>query len=173
MMANRRRLLQAAAAGAGTLALPTLARAAAPTLKVWINGDKGWHGLSHACAAFERDTGIAVQVEHPEDAISKFEQAAAAGKGPDVWIWPHDRLGGWSSSGLIAPVTPSAATRAAIDDQAWSAWQLKGATWGWAWRRWRCFTTRSWCQPRRRAGTTCWRSTSGCPRRASTRSAGG
>jgi maltose/maltodextrin transport system substrate-binding protein len=130
MMANRRRLLQAAAAGAGTLALPTLARAAAPTLKVWINGDKGWHGLSHACAAFERDTGIAVQVEHPEDAISKFEQAAAAGKGPDVWIWPHDRLGGWSSSGLIAPVTPSAATRAAIDDQAWSAWQLKGATWG-------------------------------------------
>jgi maltose/maltodextrin transport system substrate-binding protein len=54
----------------------------------------------------------------------------AGGKGPDVWIWPHDRLGSWSSAGLISAVTPSAATRAAIDDLAWSAWQLKGRTWG-------------------------------------------
>ena len=126
--ATRRRLLQAAAAG--VVGLPALARAANPPLKVWINGDKGWHGLAHATAAFERDTGVAVHIEHPEDAISKFEQAAAAGKGPDVWIWPHDRLGSWSSAGLISPVTPSAATRASIDDQAWSAWQLKGQTWG-------------------------------------------
>jgi len=128
MNASRRLVLQAAAAGA--LGLPALARAGSPPLKVWINGDKGWHGLAHARAAFERDTGVAVQVEHPEDAIAKFEQAAAGGKGPDVWIWPHDRLGSWANAGLIAPVTPSAATRSGIDDQAWSAWQLKGATWG-------------------------------------------
>lgn len=128
-MTTRRHLLQAAAAGA--IAMPAFARAATPPpLKLWINGDKGWHGIAQAAAAFERDTGVAVRVEHPEDAISKFEQAAAGGKGPDVWVWPHDRLGSWAGAGLIAPVTPSAATRAAIDDQAWSAWQLKGSTWG-------------------------------------------
>lgn len=128
MTATRRQILQAAAA-AGIVGLPALARAATSPLKVWINGDKGWHGIALAAAAFEHDTGVPVQIEHPEDAISKFEQAAAGGKGPDVWIWPHDRLGSWSSSGLITPVTPSAATRAGIDDQAWSAWQLKGLTW--------------------------------------------
>ena len=96
MSIRRRALLQAAATGA--VGLPAFARAADPTLKVWINGDKGWHGLAHATAAFERDTGVAVHIEHPEDAIAKFEQAAAAGKGPDVWIWPHDRLGSWSSA---------------------------------------------------------------------------
>jgi maltose/maltodextrin transport system substrate-binding protein len=36
-----------------------------------------------------------VTVEHPEDATAKFEQAAAAGKGPDIWMWPHDRAGSW------------------------------------------------------------------------------
>ena len=128
MTTTRRHLLQAVAAG--VVGLPALARAGAVPLKVWINGDKGWHGLALAAAAFERDTSVPVQIEHPEDAISKFEQAAAGGKGPDVWIWPHDRLGSWSSAGLISAVTPSAATRAAIDDQAWSAWQLKGRTWG-------------------------------------------
>jgi len=128
MNTTRRHLLQAVAAGA--VGLPALARAGTPPLKLWINGDKGWHGIAHAAAAFERDTGVAVHIEHPEDAISKFEQAAAGGKGPDVWIWPHDRLGSWSSAGLISAVTPSGATRAAIDDQAWSAWQLKGQTWG-------------------------------------------
>ena len=96
-MTTRRRLLQAAAAGA--VALPAFARASTPPLKVWINGDKGWRGLAFAAAAFERDTGVAVQIEHPEDAIAKFEQSAAAGKGPDVWIWPHDRLGSWASAG--------------------------------------------------------------------------
>jgi len=123
----RRQILRVAAATA--LGLPALARAAVP-LRVWINGDKGWRGIATAAAAFMRDTGVAVQVEHPEDAIGKFEQAAAAGKGPDIWIWPHDRLGSWATAGLIAAVTPSRATRAAIDEQAWSAWLLQDRTWG-------------------------------------------
>jgi len=125
---KRRQLLHAGAASA--LGVPLLARAAAPAaLRVWINGDKGWRGIGHAAGAFRQDTGVEVQVEHPEDAIAKFEQAAAAGKGPDVWIWPHDRLGSWASAGLISAVTPSRATRTAIDGLAWSAWQLQGRTW--------------------------------------------
>ncbi len=82
-------------------------------------------------AAFERETGVAVRVEHPENGISKFEQAASAGKGPDVWIWAHDRAGSWAQSGLIRPIAPARRVREAISPLAWSAWQLGGRSWGW------------------------------------------
>jgi len=129
MRLTRRHLLRTGTGLLAPWALHTVSQAAAPVLKVWINGDKGWRGMAQAAAAFTRDTGVGVVVDHPEDAIAKFEQAAAAGKGPDVWIWPHDRLGSWAASGLIQPVTPSRATRAAIDELAWSAWQLQGRAW--------------------------------------------
>lgn len=123
------------------LSLTTLAALAAPfalqpalaadkgTLLIWINGDKGYEGIAKIGAKFTQDTGIEVKVEHPEDAIAKFEQAAASGKGPDIWIWPHDRAGSWITAGLIAPVTPSKKTVAAIDPMAWSAWNIGGKTW--------------------------------------------
>jgi maltose/maltodextrin transport system substrate-binding protein len=107
-----------------------LAAAEKGRLLVWINGDKGYQGIEQIGAIFTRDTGVPVRVEHPEDAVSKFEQAAAAGKGPDIWIWPHDRAGSWASSGLINPVAPSKALRAAILPLAWEAWDIGGRTWG-------------------------------------------
>ncbi|HEY9026019.1 MAG TPA: maltose/maltodextrin ABC transporter substrate-binding protein MalE, partial [Burkholderiaceae bacterium] len=60
-------------------------------LLIWINGDKGYKGLAKVGEEFKAKTGVEVVVEHPEDAPGKFQQAAAAGKGPDIWIWPHDR----------------------------------------------------------------------------------
>ena len=118
--------------GAATLWLAGLAPVHAAennTLLIWINGDKGYNGIAKAAAQFTKDTGIEVKVEHPEDAISKFEQAAAAGKGPDIWIWPHDRAGSWVSAGLISPVTPSKKTVDAIDPLAWNAWTMGGKRW--------------------------------------------
>jgi maltose/maltodextrin transport system substrate-binding protein len=100
------------------------------SLLIWINGDKGYEGIAKIGEKFTRDTGIKVTVEHPEDAIAKFEQAAAAGKGPDIWMWPHDRAGSWITAGLIAPVTPSKKTVDAIDPLAWKAWNIGGKTWG-------------------------------------------
>ncbi|GAA0756173.1 maltose/maltodextrin ABC transporter substrate-binding protein MalE [Ideonella azotifigens] len=108
----------------------SVAHAADGSLLIWINGDKGYEGIAKIAEKFSADTGIAVKVEHPEDAIAKFEQAAAAGKGPDIWIWPHDRVGSWISAGLIAPVTPSKKTVDAIDPLAWKAWRIGGKTWG-------------------------------------------
>jgi len=100
------------------------------TLLIWINGDKGYEGIAKIAEKFTKETGIPVKVEHPENAIDKFEQATAAGKGPDIWIWPHDRAGSWITGGLIAPVTPSKKTVAAIDPLAWGAWNIGGKTWG-------------------------------------------
>ena len=38
---------------------------------------------------------------------SKFQQAASAGKGPDICACAHDRIGGWFASGLIHAVAPN------------------------------------------------------------------
>jgi len=99
-------------------------------LLVWINGDKGYTGLQKVGDDFTARNAVPVTVEHPEDAPAKFVQAAAAGKGPDVWCWPHDRIGEWISGGLIVPVTPDKKLKDTIDAKAWSAFTVGGKLWG-------------------------------------------
>ena len=108
-----------------------LVRAAEPLrLLVWINPDKGYNGLQKVGAEYAKDTGVQVVVQHPDDAPSKFQAAAGAGKGPDIFCWPHDRAGEWAKSGLIVPVKPRKALHDAIEDSAWQAFQYQGRTWG-------------------------------------------
>jgi maltose/maltodextrin transport system substrate-binding protein len=105
-------------------------QAAPAPLLVWINGDKAYNGLQQVGDSFTRETGVPVVVQHPEGAPDKFQSAAGAGKGPDIFCWPHDRVGEWARSGLIVPVHPSRAVRDAIDDAAWKAFGYQGKTWG-------------------------------------------
>jgi maltose/maltodextrin transport system substrate-binding protein len=132
MKLQRQRLHLVAAAAA--LALGSTigsAQAAEPgKLLIWINGDKGYNGLQKIGDEFAKKTGVQVTVEHPEDAPGKFQQAAAAGKGPDIWIWPHDRIGEWIAGGLLQPVSPSKKVQADIDPLAWKAFTVAGKTWG-------------------------------------------
>jgi maltose/maltodextrin transport system substrate-binding protein len=123
------RFVPALLAAAFTLAVPAHAQEAGKLL-VWINGDKGYNGLQKVGDAFAKKAGVPVTVEHPEDAPGKFAQAAAAGKGPDVFCWPHDRMGEWAKSGLIVPVNPSAKVKGEIEDTAWKAFFYQGKTWG-------------------------------------------
>jgi len=133
-MGSTRRMLSkslAAIALCCAMAAAPAARAAeAGKLLVWINGDKGYNGLQKIGDAFAEKSGVQVTVEHPEDAPGKFQQAAAAGKGPDIWCWPHDRIGEWIQGGLIVPVTPSKAVKDGIDAKAWSAFTVGGKIWG-------------------------------------------
>jgi maltose/maltodextrin transport system substrate-binding protein len=99
-------------------------------LLVWINGDKGFNGLQKIGDGFAQKAGVPVTVEHPEDAPGKFQQAAAAGKGPDIWCWPHDRLGEWAQSGLVVPINPSKKIRDEIEPTAWNAFMYDGKLWG-------------------------------------------
>lgn len=69
-------------------------------------------------------------VEHPEAVTDKFQQSAATGDGPDIFIWAHDRFGEWAAAGLIAPVEPSAEVKEGIFDFAWNAVTFDGKTWG-------------------------------------------
>lgn len=131
MSGSTRRHLLGAGLGLAAPALRAASPSPSPGLLVWINGDKGYEGIARIGERFSADTGVPLRVEHPENGVSKFEQAAAAGKGPDIWIWPHDRAGSWAASGLIRPVAPSRRLRQAIAPLAWQAWQIGGRTWGW------------------------------------------
>ncbi len=128
---QRIRLIAAAATLALGAGFAGGALAAEPgKLLIWINGDKGYNGLQKIGDEFAKKTGVQVVVEHPEDAPGKFQQAAAAGKGPDIWIWPHDRIGEWIAGGLLQPVNPSKKVRDDIDPLAWKAFTVGGKTWG-------------------------------------------
>lgn len=99
-------------------------------LLIWINGDKGYNGLQEIGDRFAAELGIEVVVEHPESVTDKFQQSAATGAGPDIFIWAHDRFGEWAAAGLIQPVTPSQDARDAIFPFAWDAVTFDGQTWG-------------------------------------------
>ncbi len=120
-----------AAAAVAALAFAGAASAQeAGKLLVWINGDKGYNGLQKVGDEFAKKAGVPVTVEHPEDAPGKFQQAAAAGKGPDIFCWPHDRMGEWAKSGLIVPINPSKRVRDEVEETAWKAFAYQGKTWG-------------------------------------------
>jgi len=124
-----RRLISTSAVAAA-FAFAGGAQAQAGGLLVWINGDKGYNGLQKIGDDFAQKTGVKVTVEHPEDAPGKFQQAAAAGKGPDIWCWPHDRLGEWAQSGLLVPINPSKKVKDDIEPTAWNAFTYQGKLWG-------------------------------------------
>jgi maltose/maltodextrin transport system substrate-binding protein len=109
---------------------PMSANAAEPgKLLIWFSVD-GTKGLQKVADEFTKKTGVPVVVEAPEDGPGKFQQAAAAGKGPDIWIWAHDRIGEWIAGGLIQPVTPNKKVQGDIDPLAWKAFTVGGKTWG-------------------------------------------
>ena len=110
---------------------PGLALAWEPDrLLIWINGDKGYAGIAEIGRIFTQNTGIPVVVEHPEGATDKFFHAAKSGKGPDIMIWAHDRLGEWADTGLLLPVDPEPAFVARIFPKAWEAFTHRGRRWG-------------------------------------------
>lgn len=101
-----------------------------PRLLVWINGDKGYNGLQKVGDVFSKVSGVEVIVQHPEGAPDKFQSAAGAGKGPDIFCWPHDRAGEWAKSGLIIPIKPARRIRDEIESSAWKAFTYQGKVWG-------------------------------------------
>ncbi|MXU65261.1 maltose/maltodextrin ABC transporter substrate-binding protein MalE [Oceanomicrobium pacificus] len=121
--------LAAALATATALSGPALALEDGKLL-VWINGDKGYTGLQAVGDKFAEELGVEVVVEHPENVTDKFQQAAANGQGPDIFIWAHDRFGEWAAGGLISPVEPSQAIVDNTFDFTWDAVSADGKIWG-------------------------------------------
>ena len=130
--AVQRRRLRLLGAGAVALALPRAAHAQRRTpLVAWFTVE-GAKAMRRVGEAFTESTGVPLVVEtpDPQDGTSKFQQAAAAGKGPDLYVYAHDRLGEWVASGLLRPVTPGRRLREDIDPLAWRGFTLRGRAWG-------------------------------------------
>ena len=122
----RRDLLRVAAAAA--LGGVAIARAQSP-LVVWftVEGAKGMRAVGERFTAV---TGVPVVVETPDEGPAKFQQAAGAGKGPDIYIYAHDRIGEWIASGLLHSVNPGRALMQDIDPLGWKGFGLRGRLWG-------------------------------------------
>lgn len=119
----------AAALAAGALTASPAMAAEPGKLLIWFSVD-GAKGMSKVAEEFTKKTGVPVTVEAPEDGPGKFQQAAAAGKGPDIWIWAHDRIGEWIAGGLLTPLAPGKKVRDDIDPLALKAFTVGGKTWG-------------------------------------------
>ena len=95
-----------------------------PTLELWIGSDKGYRAAAEIGRRYQRATARRVIVRHFDNLPAAFEQAAAAGEGPDILIWAHDRYGEWAARGLIVPVQPSERFRQGIAPFTWSALRI-------------------------------------------------
>jgi maltose/maltodextrin transport system substrate-binding protein len=125
-----RRHVMRIAAGAAASGVGFSARAAAaPPLPVWFTVE-GAKAMRRIGERFTAATGVDVVIETPDDGPSKFQQAASAGKGPDIYVYAHDRIGEWVASGLIHSVTPSRALMEDIDPLAWRGFTWRARLWG-------------------------------------------
>jgi maltose/maltodextrin transport system substrate-binding protein len=97
-------------------------------LLIWMDTDRG-HALEPITKKFEGDFGVKIKIEAPENITDSFPIAAQAGKGPDIVIWPHDKLGERADAGLIAPVELSNEFVKKFFPKAWQA--VLHAEWIW------------------------------------------
>jgi len=98
-------------------------------LLIWMDTDRG-HALAPIAKKFENDFGLKVTIETPEKITDSFPIAAQCGKGPDIVIWAHDKVGEWADAGLIAPVEVSNEFLGKFLPKAWEAVIHKGWVWG-------------------------------------------
>ena len=79
-------------------------------LLIWMDNDRA-KGLAPIAQKFHDDYGLKVTIDTPEKITDSFPMAAQAGKGPDVVVWAHDKVGEWADAGLIAPIEVSVSFR--------------------------------------------------------------
>jgi maltose/maltodextrin transport system substrate-binding protein len=98
-------------------------------LLIWMDADRA-SAMQLVANKFEQDYGIPVRIETPEKITDNFPLAAQAGKGPDIVIWAHDKVGEWADGGIIAPIEITAAYRQQFYPMAWDAVRHRRQLWG-------------------------------------------
>ena len=98
-------------------------------LLIWMDADRG-HALRPLAQKFEKEIGVETTIETPEKLTDGFPLAAQVGKGPDIVIWAHDKVGEWANGGLIAPIEVSDEFAHKFFPKAWEAVRHENRTWG-------------------------------------------
>jgi len=94
-----------------------------------MDSDRG-KAVEAIAQKFEADFGVNVTIETPQNIPDNFPIAAQAGKGPDIVIWAHDKVGEWADGGLIEPVEVSGDFSRKFFPKAWQAALHQNKHWG-------------------------------------------
>jgi len=92
---------------------------------IWADNDRA-PVIQKYADAFGRENGIKVVVQVATDVRQQFKDATRVGKGPDVIVGAHDRLGELVQNGTVAPVKLSAEVAAKFAPQAIAATKFSG-----------------------------------------------
>jgi maltose/maltodextrin transport system substrate-binding protein len=98
-------------------------------LLIWMDNERG-RSLQPIVNKFESDLGLKVTIETPEKITDSFPIAAQAGKGPDLVIWAHDKVGEWADGGLISPVDAQQRFIDKFFPKSWQAVMHQDRLWG-------------------------------------------
>jgi len=99
-------------------------------LLVWISKDKGYRALIELGDRFEKESHVSVRVEMLTNLTERFQSEARTGKGPDIVVWAHDRIGEWAEAGLIAPLDVKDDVKANLFPMSLDAVTYKDQIWG-------------------------------------------
>ena len=82
-----------------------LTEAGSTTITLWVDTERA-PALKDIAAQFKEETGITVKLEIKDFATvdQDFISQVPTGKGPDVIVSPHDKLGAYVSAGVVAPL---------------------------------------------------------------------
>lgn len=98
-------------------------------LLIWMDSERA-EGLRPLTKRFKDDWGIEVKIDSPGNMVNDFLVAAEAGKGPDIVIWAHDKVGEWADGGLIARVGLTPELVRDVYPEGWAAVRHRGSVWG-------------------------------------------
>jgi maltose/maltodextrin transport system substrate-binding protein len=99
-------------------------------LLIWISNNRAFHTLGNLGKTFEKEVGAKVKVETQEEITEKFQASGQSGKGPDIFFWPHDRIGEWADAGLLKPLEIKEDFKANYLPMSWDAVTHKQQVWG-------------------------------------------
>jgi maltose/maltodextrin transport system substrate-binding protein len=99
-------------------------------LLIWLSDNRGFRSWEELGKKFEQEMGVPVRVETQEQITEKFQAAAQGGKGPDIFLWAHDRIGEWAEAGLLKPLEIKEDFKAAFIPMSWDAVAHNKQTWG-------------------------------------------
>ena len=98
-------------------------------LLIWMDPERG-EALEPLAKKFQNELGIKIKIETPANITTNFPIVAQAGKGPDIVIWAHDKVGEWADGGLIAPVNVAPEFADRFFAKAWEAVMHNRTAWG-------------------------------------------
>ncbi|HEY5742458.1 MAG TPA: maltose/maltodextrin ABC transporter substrate-binding protein MalE, partial [Terrimicrobiaceae bacterium] len=99
-------------------------------LLLWLSDNRGYRSWMEIGKKFEEEMGVPVRVETQEQITEKFQAAAQSGKGPDIFMWAHDRIGEWADAGLLKPLDIKEEFKTDFIPMSWEAVTHKKQIWG-------------------------------------------